>query len=202
MTKKKLSESSTRKRANVKKENAAVPNKDNLRAITQMEAQMFQQLIQISNQYAKLKQQKQEFETVLTQVKKKREQVAKGEISLPVFLPLGKNKMYQCSDKKEILTDLDAEIKVLTNAVKGIDGQLKNHQDAYVEAGLAIRDFADRKFSKYKPKNVYSKGCNPKKEEKIIFEGELDDILKNEEKKEELSQAIKKAEEENKKKEK
>jgi len=65
------------KEQNVKKENAAVPNKDNLRAITQMEAQMFQQLIQISNQYAKLKQQKQEFEIVLTQVKKRENKLLK-----------------------------------------------------------------------------------------------------------------------------
>lgn len=199
MTKKKMSNNKPRKRANADKPKP-VESKENLRPINQMEATVFQRLIQVSNQYGKLMQQKDEFTTVLEQLKEKRKLVAAGKIELPVLLPLGKNKFYQCTDKKDVLIDLDAEIKVLSNAVKGIDGQMQNYQDAYVEAGLAVRDFVDSRFSKYQPKNTYSKGCSPKKEERVLFEKELDEILKDEDNKEELKEAIKTATKENEKK--
>lgn len=199
MAKKELSKKGTsRKRANAGKPKP-VESRDNLNAINQMEANLFQKLIQVSNQYAKLVQQRDEFETILAQVKVKREKVAKGEIELPIMLPLGKNKFYHCNNKKDVLEDLDAEIKVLSNAVKGINGQMQNMQDAYVEAGLAVRDFTDAKFSKFRPKNTYSAGCSPKKSERVLFEGELDDIMKDEEKKEKMKEALKTAKKENKK---
>lgn len=167
--------------------------------INQMDANLFQQLIQISNQYGKLKQQKDEFSMVLNQVKQKREEIATGKIALPILMPLGKNKFYNCTDKKLALEDLDAEIQVLSNAVKGIDGQLLNYTDAYVEAGLRVSDFLTSKFGDYKPKTPYTKGCSPKKEERVLFEAELDDMLKDEEKVKEFKAAKKTAIEENKK---
>jgi len=197
MTKKKLSGKGTSKKVDqgaVK----TVPVEDKLTPVTQMEANMFQNLIQISNQYGKLKQQKSEFELVLKQLEKKREEIKSGKIDMPILMPLGKNKFYQVNDTKEVLEDLDNEIQVVKNALNGIAGQLFQHHDAYIEAGLAIRQYADKKFGEFKPKTPYSKGCSPKKEEEVLFEGELDSLLKDADKKKDFDAAIEKAKEKNK----
>jgi hypothetical protein len=198
MTKKKLSGKGTSKKVDqgaVK----AVPIEDRLTPVTQMEANMFQNLIQISNQYGKLKQQRSEFELVLEQLEKKREEIKSGKIDMPILMSLGKNKFYQVNNKKEVLEDLDNEIQVVKNALNGIAGQLFQHRDAYIEAGLAIRQYADKKFSEFKPKTPYSPGCSPKKEEEVLFEGELDSLLKDADKKKDFDAAIEKAKEKNKK---
>jgi hypothetical protein len=170
-----------------------------LRPITQPEAQLFQQLINISNQYSKLRQQFEEYTTVLSAIKDRRKKVQTGEIPMPIQMPLGKNKYWQCEDKKIILKELDDEIKILTNALKGVQGQLQNHKDAFVESGLAAEEFLHGKFKNHKPKNVYTKGCSPRKKEKVLFEGELDEMLKNEDKQKEFKKAKAKAVKENKK---
>jgi len=195
MAKKKLSGNSQRKRSNVKTEQPV--NVLDLRPISPMEVQVFQQLIDISNQYGKLRHQYEEYNTVLNSLKERRKKIQTGEIELPILMPLSKNKYYQCNDKKMILKEMDNEIDIISNALKGVEGQLTNHRDSYIEAGLAVRNFADNKFSKYKPKNTYSVGCSPKKEEKVLFEGELDEILKDEEKRKEFRKASEKAIKEN-----
>jgi len=189
-----------RKRSNAGKEQAV--KEFDLRPIIQTEAQLFQNLINISNQYGQLRKQYEEYTTIIESLKDRRSKVAKGEIELPILMPLGKNKYYQCNDMKLVLRELDDEIRILTNALKGVKGQLQNHKDAFVEAGLAVNDFTDTRFKRFKPKNVYAKGCSPKKEEKVLFEGELDELLKDEEKMKEFTEAKEKAVEENKKLEK
>lgn len=191
-----------RKRSNANKPKAVVANSKNLRPITQPEAQqLFQGLINVSNQYAQLRKQFEEYTTIIKSLKQRREDLAKGKIPMPIQMPLGKNKYYMENDKKVILDELDDEVRILTNALKGVEGQLQNHKDAYIESGLALREFCDRKFSRFKPKNVYAKGCSPRQEEKVLFEGELDEMLKDESKMKEFKEAKKKAVEENKKQE-
>ena len=192
-----------RKRNNKGKKKVEV--KTDARPLVKMEANMFQQLVQISNQYAKLRKQFEEYTTVVEKLKERRKKVQKGEIKLPILLPLGRNQFYQEDDKKVILEKLDDEIKIISNALKGVSGQMGQHKDAYIEAGLQVLDFIDRRFGKCKPKNVYSKGCNPKKKEKVLFEGELDELLKDKDKQKEFkkakAKAVKKNKEQAKKKE-
>lgn len=187
-----------RKRSNPKKEEVVIPTTKS-KAINQVEVQLFQQLINISNQYGKLQKQRMEYEVVLKNLKDKRKKVQKGEIEMPIMFPLGKRSFYPCSDKKEALKELDSEIKVVSNAVKGIEGQVQNGADEYIASAFRLIDFLQKKFGRFKPTNVYSKGCNPKKDEKVLFEKELDEIEKSEEAKEKLNKALKKAKEENKK---
>jgi len=187
-----------RKRSNDKKEKAVPPNKE-AKPINQMEVQYFQQLINISNQYGKLKQQLAEYEVVLKNLKDKRKKVQKGEIEMPIMFPLGKKSFYPCSDKKEALKELDSEIKVVANAVKGIEGQVDNGADEYVAAAFRLMDLLEHKYSRYRPKNVYTKGCSPKGKEKVLFEEELDKLAESEESKEKMKKALKKAQKENEK---
>lgn len=187
-----------RKRSNEKKEVATPPNK-NAAPINQMEVQYFQQLINISNQYGKLKQQLNEYEVVLKSLKDKRKKVQKGEIEMPIMFPLGKKSYYPCHDKKDALKELDGEIKVVANAVKGIKGQVDNGSDEYVAAAFRLMDLLDHKYSKFRPKNVYTKGCNPKGKEKVLFEEELDKIAASEESKEKMKKALEQAKKENEK---
>jgi len=191
-----------RKRSNQDKPKAVVVKDIELRPITQQEAQqLFQGIINVSNQYAQLRKQYEEYTAIIESLKHRREDLAKGKIPMPIQMPLGKNKYYMENDKQVILKELDDEIRILTNALKGVQGQLQNHKDAYVESGLALREFCDRKFRRFKPNNVYAKGCSPRKEEKVLFEGELDEMLKDEEKMKEFKEAKEKAVKENDKQE-
>jgi len=83
--------------------------------------------------------------------------------------------------------------------LKGIEGQITQNFDAYVEAGLRIQNFTEAKFRQYIPKNVYSKGCSPVEEERVLFEAELDELENSPELKKEYKKAVKKAQKENKK---
>jgi len=186
-----------RKRSN--KGKVGKVKKQTLRPINQNEAGLFQQFINISNQYGKLRGQYEEYSTILKSMKERRKQVASGEIKLPIMFPLGKNKYYNCNDKKYILKELDDEIGILSNALKGVEGQMQNHKDVFVETAFSVRDFLNDRFKHYTPKNVYSNGCSPKKEEQILFEAELDELAKDVEKQKEFKKAKKKAVEHNKK---
>lgn len=187
-----------RKRSNPAVIKAITMNKSNLTPITQEDANMFNTIIQVSNQYGKLRKQKAEYEMVLSSMKDKRKSVAQGKVK-SIMLPFGKNKFYPCDDKKVILTELDAEITIIANAVKGVSAQLSQYTEGFIGQGLQIQNWAEGKFSSYKPENTYSKGCNPKKEETILFEGEMDEMydekgtVKNPAKQEQLRKAIKTA---------
>lgn len=187
MSKKQLSNKG-RKRANIKMEKPIEVDFSKLTPINQQEANMFQQLIQISNAFGKLKQQKAEYEMILNALKDRRKDIQKGVIPLPVMLPLGKNKFYHSSDMKYILAEMDSEIDIISNGLKGIQGQMTQNYDAYIEAGLRVKNFTESKFMKYRPANTYSKGCNPKAEERVLFEAELDELDKPE-----IKEAYKKA---------
>jgi len=191
-----------RSRSNKGKQQAVVVTDKSLKPITQPEAQqLFQGMINVSNQYGQLRKQYEEYNTIIKSLKERRKDVASGKIPMPIQMPLGKNKYYMENDKKVILKELDDEVRILTNALKGVQGQLQTHKDAYIESGLALREFCDRKFKRFKPKSVYAKGCNPRKEEKVLFEGELDEMLKDESKMKKFKKAKDKAAKENKKKE-
>lgn len=185
-----------RKRANKNKPKKKEVKKM-MKPLVQVEANLFQQLVQISNQYGKLRKQYEEYKTYVSQLKKRRTKIQKGEIKLPILMPLGRNQLYEEHDKKEVLKKLDNEINIVSNALKGVQGQMEQHKDAYVESGLKVLEFVDKKFGKCKPKNVYSHGCNPKEKEKVLFEGELDELVKNEDMKKEFKKAKAKAKKEN-----
>ncbi|RLI66539.1 MAG: hypothetical protein DRO67_00985, partial [Candidatus Asgardarchaeum californiense] len=158
MSKKQLSGEKKRKRSNPKAVKVIKMDKSDLKPVSQMEVNMFNTLIQMSNQFGKLKQQKAEYDMVLKSLKDKRKQVSQGKVS-SIMLPFGKNKYYPCDDRKVILKELDAEITILSNAIKGVSGQLDQYLEGVIGQGLQISQWADAKFSKYKPENTYSKGC-------------------------------------------
>lgn len=158
-----------------------LPTASEIEPINQQEAETFlQQLVNVSNIFAKLRKQQREYTTIVEKLKENRIKVQKGLIKPPFLMPLSKNRFYNSNSKKDMLDELDSEIKVLVNAIKAVDGQVKQYKDAYIGAGLAAIEFVTTRFGKFKPENVYHKSCQPSKKENIIFEGELDEILKNE----------------------
>lgn len=197
MAKKKLSPQKPRQR--VQKQESNKPPEADIRPIDNMEAQQVQQLFQINQNYGKLKQQYEEYKLIVSQLTERRKDVQAGKIELPIMLPLSRNKFYQCSDKKIILKDLDEEIDIMTDAMRGVEGQVKNHRDALISSGLSLLAWSKKRFEKYKPTNVYTKGCSPAKEEKVLFEAELDEIEKSPEKQKEFNEALETAKKENKK---
>jgi hypothetical protein len=197
MTKKKLSTQKPRQR--VQKQKSKKLPEPNIRPLDRMEAQNVQYLFQINQQYGKLTQQYEEYKLIVRQLTERRKDVQQGKIELPILLPLSRNKFYQCSNKKVILKELDEEIEVMTDAMRGVEGQVKNNRDALISAGLSVLAWSKKRFEQYKPENVYSKGCSPTKDEKVLFEAELDDIEKNPKAQKELEEALEVAKKENKK---
>jgi hypothetical protein len=161
--------------------------------INTVETTAVQNLFNISNGYAKLKQQYAEYSLIVKGLNARRKDIQEGIIELPILMPLSRNKFYSCNDKVTVLKEIDSELKVMQDALKGVEGQMLQNRDAFIEAGLAVHEWAAKRFSGYKPKNVYSAGCSPSAKEEILFEGELEDILKDEGTKKKFKDATKEA---------
>lgn len=188
-----------RKRSNKKEAVVKQAKRDDVKPLTQMEATIFQRLVETSNQYGKLEQQFAQYKMIKDKLKERRVKIQKGEIKLPIQVQLSQNMFYAESDKKEVLKILDEQIKTLGNSIKGIEGQLKNFQDGYIEQGLQLKTFIDKKYGIYEVKAFANRGVQASPVEKTLFEGEFDKLISDEKMQAEFEEAKKRAVKENKK---
>lgn len=187
-------------------------NKKDAMPLQQNEALVVQEWIDQSNQYGKLMQQFEQYEFTLQNIIWKRKQIQKGEIKInaenPVMIPLVGKAFCQVTDKKQVLKDLDDQIKSLTNARDGIKGQMLHRRDEYIESALRVITFMKERYGKYSSKNIdvgkYHTGARvkagkkeTKKNQEKIFEAEFNEIMKDAAKQAEFKEACKKAEKHN-----
>jgi len=167
-----------RKRANSKRETAAqgkaIPI---IMPLQQRETMYFSELVELSNLYAKLRKQHEQYVFVLGKLKEQRTDIQKGNIKLPILMPLGGKAFYSETDKKKVLEEMDDQINSLKESIKGIKGQMDHRRDDYIEAGLRLKEFATTRFGVYKPKQIMADRKTAKAEENTIFEGEFDKIF-------------------------
>ncbi|MFW6121956.1 MAG: hypothetical protein ACOC80_13820 [Petrotogales bacterium] len=188
-----------RKRVAKKPKNQSTRPSDPL-PLVQPEADMFQQLIQASNIYGKLRKQKEGYEHVLQELKIKKKRIKKGEIKPPFLKPLGNKTFYHETDVDKMLKDLDKEIKSIQNAIEGIKGQVEHRKDNYIDEALKIVTYYNKKFNKYKMKEVTGvRGGSTKEQEEKLFEASFDELMKDKKLQKEFNKAKQKAIEENKK---
>jgi len=205
-----------RTRANSsKRDNATTKiNRDDAMPLQQNEAYLVQGWVDQSNIYGKLLKQFEQYEFALQNMTWKRKQIQKGEIIVnkdnPVLIPLVGQSMCQVTDKKQILKDLDEQIKSLTISRDGIKSQMIHRRDEYVESALRLLHFLKDRYGKYTTKTLDNKtgmgtGVRVKtgqdkvtKEQEKIFEAEMADILKDAEKQAEFKEAVDKANKHNK----
>ena len=206
-----------RKRANNSPRTEATKaiNRDDAMPLQQNEAYLVQNWIDQSNVYGKLVKQFEQYEFNLQNMLWKRKQIQKGDIKVdkdnPVLIPLVGQAMCQITEKKQVLKDLDDQIKTLTISRYGIKGQMIHRRDEYVEAALRLLSFLKERYGKYTTKKiddstgigtgvrVKAGKAETQKKQETIFEAELEEILKDAEKQAEFKEKAKEAAEHNKK---
>jgi len=150
--------------------------KPSILPLQQAETRYFEELVQLSNVYAKLKKQVGQYEYVLKQLNDHRTKIQKGEIKTPIMMQLGANSFYMEEDKKQVLADLDKQIETIKNSLKAVQGQLKHREDDFIESGLRLRAFSDRRFGSYKIKKIAPERKDHE-EEKEIFSADFDKLM-------------------------
>jgi len=131
--------------------------------LQQNEAYLFKELIDQSNVYGKLIKQFEDVEFMYQNLNWKRKQIQKGEIEVsktsPIYVTLVGNSLIPLTDKKQVLKDIDEQLKGLKMQRDGIKGQMIHRRDEYVEAALRLKTFLDGRYGKYTTKSI-SSGLN------------------------------------------
>lgn len=164
--------------------------------INQNELAYFKGVVDISNMYAKVRQQYSQYEMALNAVKKNRTKVKTGEYK-SLSIPVSPDTTTTLTDKAKMLKYLNGQIKQLETGLLGIKGQMENKRDTFVEYGLRLEAFVKQRFGSYRIQQVASDGSK-KVDERKLFEAEFDKLMKDEEKQKEFKTALNKAKKSNK----
>jgi hypothetical protein len=116
-------------------------------------------------------------------LKIRREQVSKGDISLPVMIQISRAISHAESNKDKVLKHFDEEIKGLEVAKQGIVGTLEHRRDEYIECVIRVSTLLSEKVKDYQIKTVSGvRTVNKDIEdaEKKSLEAELESVLKTE----------------------
>lgn len=168
-----------RKRSNVKekvKKEEAKPAVPDIAPINTQEVTFFNQLIEVSNSYAKSRGQYSQYDAALKALKKNREKVNAGEYKV-LNVPVAPDTTTQLTDKKKMLKYLDNQITQITTATQGVKGQIDNKRDVFIEVGLRLEAFMKQRFGGFKVKHVASAGYK-EEEEKVLFKAEYEKLMK------------------------
>lgn len=200
-----MAKGNSRKRANgkipkvVEKE---APKVQRLMPLDTAESQYFEELKAASNRYSEMLGKQTQYKHILVQLTESRTKIQKNDIKMPVNLTLIPNIMtYPEGDKKVILKIFDETIKNYVKSLQAIDNKVDYFYEAFVESGIRNREYLARRFKDVTAKQI-TPGRVTIKDEKTLFEAEINDLLdpkKTEEVKKEAKKALKIAVEHNKK---
>jgi len=146
-----------RKRANVtkKKNEAEVKAPPKYAPLINAESQYFQELVDVSNRYGSLVQQKKQFEFVVSKLQEDRKKIQKDEIKLPLMMTLIPNLVWYPEDnKKKIFKFYDTQITQYQNSIKSLEGQITHRHEEYLESAVRNREFMIRRYGKLKAKQL------------------------------------------------
>lgn len=153
-------------------------DRENATPLMVQEPIYFNELVDLSNQFAKLKQQYDQYEFIRVNLISRRDKIAKGDIQLPISIQLTQDMYYNERDKKKILKLFDEQIKTITNSVTAVAQQVQVRRDMYVESGLRLLTFAENRFGKYKMKEFEPRSPSLSKKEKELAEDEYEELFK------------------------
>jgi len=140
----------------------------------QNETIVFNELVELSNQYAKLKQQHDQYDFIRVNLISRRKKIQSGEIKLPIQIQLTQDTYYSEGDKKKVLAIFDEQIKTITNSVTAVKQQVNVRRDMYVESGLRLLTFAEGRYGQYKMEEFRPRGATLTEDEKKLTEKEYD----------------------------
>jgi len=191
-----MAKSNSRKRANGKTPKVVgkeVPKVQRLMPLNTAEGQYFDELKSASNTYSEALGKQTQYKHILLQLTESRTKIQKGDIEMPINLTLIPNIMsYPEGDKKVILKIFDETIKNYTKSLQAIDSKVNYFYEAFVESGIRNREYLARRFADVKAKQI-TPGRVTIKDEKTLFEAEIDDLINDPKKKEEAKVEAKKA---------
>ena len=178
-----MSKANSRKRANKKakaKTLVKLDSSDREGAVPlyQNEPIVFNELIELSNQFAKLDKQYKQYDFIRVNLVSRRNKIQKGEIKLPIQIQLTQDMYYAEDDKKKILSLFDEQIKTITNSVAAVKQQVITRRDMYVEAGLRLLTFAQTRYGQYKMEEFRPRGATVTEDEKKLMEKDYDELFK------------------------
>lgn len=130
------------------------PSPADIAPLSQFDGQKLQEMVDLNNTYGALVKQKSQYDAALQMLKIRREQVVKGEISLPVMIQISRAISHAESSKDKVLRHFDDEIKQLEMARQGITGTLEHRRDEYIECVLRVSKLLSEKVKDYQIKNV------------------------------------------------
>ena len=193
-----MAKANSRKRANGRTK-ADIPQPTKLAPLMQAEAQYFNELVESSNAYSGLLTQKAQYENIMKRLQEGRKKVQKDEIKLPVDIVLIPKVMtYQENDKKKVLEMFDLHIKIFMDKLNANTSQLEFAHENFAESGIRNKEFLTRRFEKATVRNIVPER-QVIKDEDVLFEAELADMMKDPKKVKEFKKAEQEAAKRNKK---
>lgn len=178
-----MSKANSRKRAN-KKPKASVPievkvvDREQALPLYQTDTVVFNELVELSNQFAKLDKQHRDYEFIRVNLIARRKKIQKGEIKLPIQIQLTQDMYYSEDDKKKVLAVFDEQIKTITNSVAAVKQHVTAARDMYIESGLRLLEFSKDRYGQYKMQEFKPRGATITESEKELMEEEYNELFK------------------------
>jgi len=187
----------TRKRAakKEKKKTPEVKEPTRINPLMAGEGRFFQELVDASNQYAKLLEKESQYKFIVKKLIADRKKIQDGDIALPVTLTLiPKLLSYPESDKKKVLKIFDEQIKAYNINLATLKGQIDARYENFIESGIRNREFLKLRFhSEVKTKSIVAMRKYGEKDEETLFNAEFKDLVNDPKKQQELKDAHKEA---------
>ena len=181
-----------RKRVSGKTEVVEKAKVQRLMPLDTAETQYFNELVEASNRYSEMLGKQTQYRHIVGQLKESRTKIQKGDIEMPINLTLIPNVMtYPEGNKQVVLKIFDETIKNYVKSLQALDNKVDYFYEAFVESGIRNREYLARRFADAAAKQI-TPGRVTIKDEKTLFEAEIDDLL-DPKKKEQIKEDYKKA---------
>ena len=140
-----------------------------------------QEMIDLSNTYATLLKQYNQYDVMITVLKKRKAQFTSGELKPPVMITISHNMSYAENDKEKIINYFNQEINNLEIAKSAAYNLIQHRRDEYMEAVIRIHRFLGEKVKGRevtKVRTARQPDAKTAEEEKKLLEKELDELNK------------------------
>jgi hypothetical protein len=138
------------------------------------ELQLIENFVNLAKNYTQILKQKQQYDYALKTMEETRNKIQKGELT-SIMIPIAPNTSAPITDKKAMIEYMDEQIRLIKQSVVAINGSAAHKKELYIEGGLSLQKWTNRKFSSFKPADI-STFRNTKEEEKVLFEQAFEDL--------------------------
>ena len=150
--------------------------------LTNLDGNKIQEMVDLNNTYAALVKQITQYDAAIKMLQIRRDQINKGEISLPVMMQITRTLFHAEADKIKVLKHLDDEIRNLKLAKDGLAGTMERRRDEFVGSvirvsrllGIKVKDCEIKSVGGIRPSDKQTE-----KDEQKMLEKDLEKIMKD-----------------------